>query len=81
MIDEKHKLIFKDIVSAHSTDAIRSQINNATGMINKAFQVGGDEGLDILVLGVAMLNKAVCRFELLRQAEKGAELILNNKAE
>lgn len=72
---EKQKMIFDDIVSSHSPKVLKSKLVNGAQVVQAGLETGGDEGMEILILGVDMLNQAISRYELLKQIGSCAEVL------
>ncbi len=71
-LDQRHKLIFSEIVGAHSPTAIKAKLKGAVQVISKAL---ADNDVGSLKDGAEMLNQAIYRYELLKKAEELAEVI------
>lgn len=69
-IDKRHKIIFTEIVGAHSPTAIKAKLKGAMRVISTSL---ANDDIETLKIGAEMLNQAICRYELLRVAELVAE--------
>ena len=73
-LTEKQKTIFHDIMIAHSPEALKAKFSKGAKLVEKGFETGGDDGMEVLILGVDMLNNAIPRYKLLKDAERFAEV-------
>ena len=71
----KNKLVFAEIVKAHSPSAIKKSLESALAIIDKSL---ADDDLPSLIGGAYLLNEVVARYTLLKEAEETAATMLEN---
>jgi hypothetical protein len=71
----KNKLVFAEIVKAHSPTAIKKSLKSALAIIDESL---AKDDFSALVGGAYLLNEVIARYSLLKESEELAATMLEN---